>query len=147
EITELTTGETYDFRVAAINGQGTGVFGTLTGITTLAVPAAVGLISASVTASTATLAWEEPAANGSAITSYTMTWYLDADDSELGTQTIAAATSYQVTGLSEATAYYATVYATNAIGDGVPGNSGAFTTAITPEPEDNENDEDPIGDP
>ena len=104
------------------------VLGYATLATAPSPPAAVTAVPAN---TSATVSWTAPAANGSAITGYTVTPYVG---STKGTAlpVSAASTSVTVTGLVNGTSYTFQVTATNAVGTSTAGVSAAVTPATVP---------------
>ena len=95
----------------------------------LAVPSAPTGVSGTAGNAKVTLSWTAPSDGGSAITGYTITPY-KAGVAQTPIATGAAATSYDVTGLTNGTAYTFTVTATNANGNG---SASAPSAAVTPQ--------------
>ena len=134
-VTGLTNGTAYTFRVAAINGIGTGSNSTASAAIT---PAAATLPGAptGVTAvpgdSMATVGWTPPASDGGApITSYRLTPFIGSTEQTPITVPGGATTNYDVTGLTNGTAYTFRVAATNSVGTG---SNSAASAAVTPVP-------------
>jgi len=128
-VTGLTNGVTYEFRVRAINGVGTALDSNIPSVTVLA-PIAPSTPSAptastilSISGGTASVAFSAPSANGSAITSYTVT------SSPGGIQVSGASSPLIVTGLTNNTSYTFTVTATNGVGTS---SSSSASNSITP---------------
>jgi large repetitive protein len=122
EVTGLTRGQSYDFRVAAKNFEGMGAFGT--GITAIpsVVPGAVGgLSSPNHSTTSVSLSWVAPSDDGGRpISDYLIEYQLGAYSAWIpfsdGVSTDTAAT---VTGLSRGSTYSFRVSAVNANGSGV----------------------------
>ena len=134
-VTGLTNGTTYTFRVAAINGIGTGSDSAASaGITPAAatVPGAPTGVTGVPSDASVTVGWNAPASDGGAsITSYRITPWIG---STAQTPIVVAAgggNSYTVTGLTNGTAYTFSVAATNPIGTGTDSTRSA---AVTPRP-------------
>jgi M6 family metalloprotease-like protein len=121
-VTGLTNGTAYTFRVAAVNAIGTGAQSAASNSVTPAVPAtspgAPTIGTATRGNAKATVAWTAPASNGgSAITGYVVTPYIGATAQTAQTFN-STATSQDVTGLTNGTAYTFKVAAVNAVGTG-----------------------------
>jgi hypothetical protein len=132
-ITGLQQGTPYTFTVQASNPTGNGAVSaassaiTPTGPVPPGAPTGVGAVPAS---SQAQVSWTAPLNNGSAITQYTITPYLNGV-AQTPTQVFnTASTTANVTGLTNGSAYTFTVSATNALGTGVQSTA---SSAITPE--------------
>ncbi len=131
-VTGLTNGESYEFRVRAVNAAGnsplSNVAGPLVPMTTASAP--LNLVGA-FGDSKVTLAWQAPASNGGgAISDY----FIQYREARVGTpwttvQHVAStATSIVVTGLANGTPYFFRVAAVNPVGFGAT----AVTSPITP---------------
>ncbi len=132
-INGLTNGTTYTFTVTATNAVGTGPASQASNPVTPSAPtapAAPTSVSAMPGNASATVAWTAPAADGSPITSYTVTPYIGTTAQTPTTITGSPpATSVTVTGLQNGIAYTFTVTATNGVGTGP---TSAPSSAITP---------------
>ena len=130
-LTGLTAGASYTFTVAAVNAIGTGSASPASNaVVPYAVPGKPTITAVTAGSSSATLTWTAPANNGSAITSYIVTPYIDGVAQP--TQTFAGtATTQTVTGLTPGTSYTFTVTAVNAAGTGPPSDP---STAVVPNP-------------
>ncbi|MGO9205291.1 MAG: fibronectin type III domain-containing protein, partial [Candidatus Limnocylindrales bacterium] len=128
-ISGLTNGQAYTFTVTATNGQGPGEASAPSNSvtpssSTATVPGAPTGVAATAGNAQATVTFTPPTSNGgSPITSYTVT---SAPGSKTATGTGSPIT---VTGLTNGTAYTFTVYATNAVGNGLP---SAASNSVTP---------------
>ncbi len=127
-ITGLTNGTTYTFKVAAINGVGTGAQGVSAPVTAGA-PTAPRSPSATAAAASAKVKWTAPAStNGSNITGYIVTVY----SGGVVVKTVTfntAATTETVSGLTKGHTYTFTVAAKNAKGTGP---ASVMTNAVVP---------------
>ena len=131
EITGLTPGTSYTFKVAAFNAGGTGAASSAsTAVVPYAVPGAPTSVTAVAGTQSATVHWVDPASDGySPITSYTATAYIGSvAQAQSCAGTGATATSCVVGGLAPGTGYSFEVTATNAAGTGAA--SSASTTVV-----------------
>ncbi len=120
--TGLTPATKYTYRLRARNSVGEGAWSNeLVETTPAAVPDAVTDLSATKDATNGAreidLTWTAPAANGSAITGYTLRRMESGITWETVSESITT-TSYSDTGVRPATEYSYYVYATNSVGDG-----------------------------
>lgn len=128
-VTGLTNGTLYTFTVAASNALGTGPASAASaGVTPAGLPGAPTNVSATLGDRSATVSWTAPATNGSAITSYTITPYVNGV-AQGSLVTSATASPGSVSGLTNGTAYTFTVSATNGVGTGP---ASAPSAAIVP---------------
>lgn len=131
-VTGLANGTAYVFRVAAINGVGTGAYSAASGAVT---PAPVAEAPTNVTGirgnGQVSLSWTAPTSNGgSAVTDYVVQSSKDGGASWLTfADGISAAASAVVTGLSNGTSYVFRVAAVNNAGAGAYSKS---STAVIP---------------
>ena len=93
-------------------------------------PSAPGNVSATPATNQAQVSWTAPAANGSAITGYTVTPFIGTT-AQTPVQVGASATSATITGLTNGTAYTFSVTATNGIGTSPTATTGAVTPQNT----------------
>jgi hypothetical protein len=131
-ITGLTPGSTYSFTVTATNGSGTSSPSAPSGAVTIPnVPSAPTNASATTNADgSITLAWVDPANNGSPITGYSVTPSPSCPGCSYSSLSGASVSSTTVTGLTQGTSYSFTVTATNGMGTGAP--SAASNTVTAP---------------
>jgi RHS repeat-associated protein/uncharacterized repeat protein (TIGR01451 family) len=123
----LTIGHSYYFNVWATNGLGDGQVETSNTVTIAkTVPDPPGAPTAYAEPGYAHLTWPVPAANGSAISSYTITAWDDTTGTPVnaGSQTctscVTSSPAYDYPGLTVGDTYEFTVYATNSYGNGSP---------------------------
>ena len=130
-VTGLTNGTAYTFTVHAANAMGAGAESApSSAVTPATVPGAPSGVSASAGNAQATVAWTPPGNGGSAITSYTITPYINGTaQPSLAAVVQAPATNGIVPGLANGTTYTFTVRATNSAG---PGPESAQSSAVTP---------------
>jgi hypothetical protein len=131
-VTGLTNGTAYVFRVAAINGIGTGPYtAESSSVTPIAGTPPNAPTSLTATAGNAQLAlsWTAPSAPGtSAISGYTVE-YTPSGGSAQTVSTGSTGTSYTLTGLTNGTAYTVRVAAVSAAG---AGSYTAASSSVTP---------------
>ncbi|MEV8638151.1 putative Ig domain-containing protein, partial [Streptosporangium sp. NPDC051023] len=124
-LTGLTAGSSYTFTVAAVNTFGTG---TASAASNAVVPynvpgkPTIGTVTAG--DATATLTWTAPSGNGSAITGYVVTPYLNGVAQTPQTFS-GTATTQTLTGLTPGASYTFTVAAQNAAGTGAASDPSA----------------------
>jgi len=131
-VTGLTNGTAYRFRVAAVNGVGTGAYTAASSSVTPSAgtpPNAPTSLAATAGNAQIALSWTAPSAPGtSAITGYTVE-YTPSGGSAQTVSTGSTGTSYTLTGLTNGTAYTVRVAGVSAAG------TGTFTAAsssVTP---------------
>ena len=132
-ITSLSNGTSYDFRVSAINGVGTGIATQSVSTTPAAVPDApvLNLVTPDVT--TALLSWEAPSANGSSITDYKVEYRLSSETAwVVFDDGISTNVSTTVASLAPNTSYDFRIAALNTIGEGAFSNFVSTTTESVP---------------
>ncbi|MER5319702.1 DUF7507 domain-containing protein [Streptosporangium roseum] len=131
-LTGLAADVPYTFTVAAVNAIGAGSAGPASNpVVPYNVPGRPVITAATAGTSSATLTWTAPASNGSAITGYVVTPYINGVAQP--TQTFnSAATTQSVTGLTPGTAYTFTVTAVNAAGPGQPSEPSTTATPNSP---------------
>ncbi len=129
-VTGLTNGTTYEFRVFAVNGVGTSSASNTASVTVLAptAPNAPSGVSATsvfgISGGSVSVAFTAPSANGSSITSYTVT------SSPSNITATGSSSPIVVTGLTNNQAYTFTVTATNGVGTS---SSSSASNSATPE--------------
>ena len=131
-VTGLTNDSSYNFRVSAVNGVGTGSpSSTVTATPALAAPSAPQSLSASTGTSGAVgLSWSAPLTDGGAsITDYIVEYKLAADGSwSTFADGTSASTTATVTGLTNNSSYNFRVSAVNSVGTG----TASSTVTATP---------------
>ena len=136
-ISPLTNGTAYTFSATATNSAGTSASATSSAVTPAGVPAtpsAASAIRGNGQATVTVVPLAEGATGGKAITAYTVTAY-DASGNAVGTpcQVIPAATTCDVTGLTNGDAYTFKVSATNGVyNSSLSVSSSAVTPATVP---------------
>jgi len=135
DVTGLTKGVSYKFRVAAVNGIGTGAYSD---VLTFVVPAVASeaptnLTNSAVSASTASLAWSLPAdLGGSALTDYQIEISRDGGSTwAVVSHGASVSRTFNLTGLAPGTAYRARVSAKTAFGVGIASATTSFRTTST----------------
>jgi hypothetical protein len=129
----LTNGTTYTFAVSATNANGTGAASAASNAVTVGQlpPGAPTGVTATAGNASASVSWTAPSANGSAITSYTITPYVGSTPQATTTVTgNPPATTATVNGLTNGTAYTFTVTATNANGSGPASTASSSVTPV-----------------
>jgi hypothetical protein len=130
-VTGLTAGSSYTFKVAAVNAVGTGAESAASNAVTPSAATVAGAptgVSATAKSSGAVLSWTEPTANGgSAITGYKVVPYIGTTAQT--PVTVGNVTTTTVTGLSNGTAYTFKVAALNGVGASAESTA---TAAVTP---------------
>jgi hypothetical protein len=135
-LTGLTPNTAYTFKVAATNAVGTGPQSAASNSVTIGpdtVPSTPTNVVATPGNATANVSWTAPFNGGSAITSYTITGFIQGETG--GGQVSATvtgtppATSLTMTGLTNGTAYTFSVVAANAVG---PSQASVRSSAVTP---------------
>jgi hypothetical protein len=128
----LTPGTAYTFTVQAWDGNQSGpVSAPSNSVTPLApsAPSAPTNVNASPATGQAQVSWTQPSANGSAITSYTITPYVGSVAQAPVQVSDPSATSAIVSGLANGTSYTFTVLASNGLG---AGPESAPSSAVSP---------------
>ncbi|MEV4181328.1 fibronectin type III domain-containing protein [Streptosporangium canum] len=131
-LTGLTADVPYTFTVAAVNAIGTGSASPASNpVVPYNVPGRPVITAATAGTSAATLTWTAPSSNGSAVTGYVVTPYINGVAQPTQTFT-STATTQTVTGLTPGTAYTFTVTAVNAAGPGQPSEPSTTATPNSP---------------
>jgi hypothetical protein len=131
-VTGLTNGQAYTFTVTAMDGTSQGEASAPSNsvtptASTATVPGAPTIGTATAGNAQATVSFTPPGSNGgSPIISYTVT------SSPGGKTATGTASPITVTGLTNGTAYTFTVYATNAVGNGLPSAASSSVTPTAP---------------
>jgi hypothetical protein len=130
----LAAATQYDFQVIANNSAGSGtasatVTGTTQAAPTQAPGQVTGLTATNPTASAVNLAWTAPSSGG-AVASYTVQYRVTGGTGWNTAASGVTATTYQVTGLTPATAYDFQVFGVNAAGSGTPSAVANATTTV-----------------
>ncbi len=132
-INGLTAGTAYTFTVQASNSNGNGTVSSASNSVTVlsaTAPAAPTGVSATPATQQALVSWNAAAANGSPVTSYTVTPYLAGVAQTAVQVNNGSATSTTVTGLTNGSAYTFKVSASSAQGTGA---QSAASSAVTPQ--------------
>ena len=136
--TGLTVGTTYTYQIRAVNSVGNAEWSNEASATTQAaqVPAAITDLSATSPSSTqVNLTWTAPAANGAAITSYTLQRKVGSGSYTEVSSTIAASeTSYSDTGLTPEVTYTYQIRAVNSVGNAAWSTAASATTVRVERP-------------
>jgi hypothetical protein len=116
----LTNGQSYIFRVVAINAAGAGTFSSNSDpITPATIPAIPTIQSTTIGNSQLTLAWAAPISDGgTSITDYIVQYSTDFSNWTTFNDGTSTSTSATITGLTNGTTYFLRVAAVNAIGAG-----------------------------
>ncbi|MCU1496990.1 MAG: hypothetical protein JWM47_943 [Acidimicrobiales bacterium] len=132
-MTGLTNGTSYTFKVAARNSAGTGAQSTASNAVTptATTPGAPTGVTATAGVNHATVSWTAPASNGgAAITGYVITPRIGGE-AQAAVTFASTATTQTVSGLANGTSYTFTVAAKNSVGTGT---SSTASNAVTPDP-------------
>ena len=135
-LTGLSNGTRVTYVVEALNAAGASAASASAAATPAAPPSAVTGITASTGTTTATLQWTAPAANGAAITGYTVlissdggVTYFTATGATESLSSVAG-TSAMVVDLTPGRTYLFSVVATNSAGPGAPSAPVSVTVAV-----------------
>jgi len=133
----LTNGQSYSFKVFAINSAGSSIDSNIASAKPLAsapktdVPDAIHNLLATRDNGKVNLSWSKPNSNGLPITSYVITyWQLGTDDFAKKTIT-ADATKAQITGLTNGVSYLFKINAKNSIGTSPDSNIDSATPSTS----------------
>ncbi len=132
-VTGLLAGVTYYMRAKAYNAVGASTWSAVVSfVAASAVPSTPGAPTISnILVDGARAAWAIPAANGSAITGYTLQVAKDTGFTTGLLTFLPTASPYDFTGIDPATVYYARLKATNGVGDSAYGAYATFTSGAT----------------
>ena len=133
-VTGLTRGSLYDFRVAAVNADGTGTFSVTWGVIPSVVPGAVGLfVSPSHTTSSVELSWSAPADDGGrAVLDYKVEYLPSGGSWTIFDDGYSSVASTTVTGLTKGTSYQFRVSARHEDGFGIASSLISVVPATVP---------------
>lgn len=134
DVTGLTNGTTYTFKVAAVNSVGTGPqsaeSAAVTPVPSASVPGAPTAVVAARGNGQVSLEWVAPASNGgAAISGYTVTPYIGST-AQAPRVFASTATTQVISGLTNKVGYTFTVSATNVAGTGPESAPSALTTPV-----------------
>ncbi len=134
-VTGLTNGTPYVFRIAAINGNGTGDFSDASAaVTPAGVPDAPTAVTATRDDGSASVSWTAPADNGATISAYEVRYSTDDGTTWTSFGAAFASSPVDVTGLANGTAYVFDVAASNSAGQSAfSSSSDAVTPATFPD--------------
>lgn len=114
-VDSVTVGQSYVFRVSAVNSNGTSVVDDFTSVTITGAPSAPTAPTVTVLGSTLTVAWTAPADQGSEITGYSV-YLVDNNGIDEGLPTLTSATQVSIVNVAAGT-YRVQVVAKNINGD------------------------------
>ena len=118
-VDDLTQGDTYTFRVAAVSGAGTGEWSDETSGTPVSAPGVVSNLESVPQSTSLALSWTAPADDGgSEITGYVVSWKTGSDDYSEDNQQDASDTSADIEGLTQGETYTLRVAAVSDAGTG-----------------------------
>jgi titin len=123
-VSGLINGDGYRFSVVAVNAAGASPSGISPEVIPAGPPSAPTGVTAVATSGRATVSWNPAAANGSPVTSYTVT-------NGAGLTCSSSSTSCTVHGLTNGNVYVFTVWATNALGTSAASSPSAPVTPAT----------------
>ncbi len=131
-VNNLTPGQTYRFKVIAVNAAGSGPESVSSAIAMVAAPDAPTLIGTAA-ASQVALSWVAPASNGEAVTAYKLERSIAGASWSIVSESIPGTTlTYTVTGLLNGTKYGFRVSAKNATGWSLPSTVVEATPVTVP---------------
>lgn len=130
-ITGLINGDTYYFRVRAINYNGGGAYSSNITATPSTVPDAPSILNTASGNTQITLSWEAPLDGGSEITGYKLYYGTEAAPTSPGTA-LNTDTTAVITSLTNGTIYYIRLKAVNGNGDSVYSNEVNATPYTVP---------------
>ena len=132
---DLTQGDTYTFRVAAVSDDGQGDWSDEASGNPAVAPGLVGDLTSTPGNSTLALSWTAPADDGgSEITGYVVSWRTGRQASADTADVAGDVTAYTITGLRNATNYSVWVAAVNAAGTGETASVPAGTDSVSVKP-------------
>ena len=114
-VDSVVAGQSYVFRVAAVNENGTSATDEFAPLIIKGVPVAPAAPTVTVTGSTVSVGWVAPLDQGAPITGYKV-YLVDSSGIDVGLPTLAATTTASLANLSAGT-YKVQVVATNSVGD------------------------------
>jgi predicted phage tail protein len=130
--TGLTNGQSYYYKVSAVNAVGDGPQSNEASATPVTVPSAPQSFSATAGNAQVTLTWSAPASNGgTSITGYKV-YRGVASGGETLLTTLGNVLSYTNTGLTNGQSYYYKVSAVNSAGEGSQSNEASATPVTVP---------------
>lgn len=117
-ITGLTNGNEYNFRLAAVNGIGTGAYETSNPTLIATNPNKPTDLNASTKSNSVSMSWTAPSSNGgSAITDYKLYWRVHGSGAWSAAVSLGTNLTYNLTGLTSGNYYDFKITAVNAIGE------------------------------
>ena len=134
---DLTQGDTYTFRVAAVSDDGQGDWSDEASGNPAVAPGLVGELTSTPGNSTLALSWTAPEDDGgSEITGYVVSWRTGRQASADTADVAGDATGYTITGLSNSLNYSVWVAAVNAAGTGESASvpAGTANVSVSPTP-------------
>jgi titin len=130
-VTGLTRGVSRQFRVSAVNGEGSGEASSSVTEIPASVPAApTALAATSKTATSLTIDWTAPDDGGRSIVDYVVRWSVDGSSWTILSDGVSTATSATISGLTRGVSYQVQVSALNAEGQGSQGSLSAIPAVV-----------------